>query len=265
MNRKVLIVLNWIVLLGSSAFLIYNLFFAEEVNYERIGKGVVVVVGYLLAMTGVKAKESPFDYKVYEAEYKEILQGAFSEDKKSYRKLLNVTVCYNRDQLKKAHKLLDDLLEKCVETRDYTAVYTFRALCFEAGGMYEQAIAAYEKVVQYDVTNSRAWSNVGTRYSEMGRDEEAFQAYSNAILYNSRNPYAYSNMAAYYVGKGEAESALENALKALELNGRVYQAMSAASMAYKMLGDDINAEKYCKMYGTNGGNYRELKEVLDTM
>ena len=265
MKRKIIIVLHCFVILVSITFLVYNLFFAEVVDYSRIAKAVVVLVSYFLAITGIKRKESPFDYKVYETEYKDILGGTFREDKKSYRKLLNVTVCYNRDQIKKAHKLLDELQEKCVEVRDYTAVYTFRALCFEQEGMYEQAIAAYEKIVQYDMTNSRAWSNLGLRYVEMGRDEEAFQAYSNAILYDSRNPYAYNNMAVYYVNTGEAELALENALKALELNSRLYQAMSAAAMAYKMLGDDVNAEKYCKMYGTNGGNYRELKGVLDTL
>lgn len=263
--KIVLIILHCFIIVVSIALLIYNLFYAAEVDYSRIAKCVVVLMGYLLAITGIKKKISPFDYKIYEAEYKDIVDGSFSEDKKSYRKLLRVTEYYNNNQYKKAHNLLNELLKKCVKTKDYTAVYMFQALCFEEEGMYPQAIASYEKVLQYDMANSRAWSNVGIRYSEMGRENDAFQAYSSAILYDSNNPYAYCNMAAYYVRKGEAELALANALRALELNPKVYAAMSNASVAYKMLGDDINAEKYCKMYGTNGGNYKNLKEILDTM
>ena len=52
-------------------------------------------------------------------------------------------------------------------------------------------------------------------------------------------------------------------MKALEINGKLYQAMSAASIAYKMLGDDEMSEKYLKMYGANGGNTKNLRQVLE--
>lgn len=265
MRLKIIVILNWIILLTTGTLVVYSLFFAEETDSKLLSKCVIVFVSYLLAMLGVKKRKSPFDYKVYEVHYKDILEGAFSDDKQSYRKLLKVTVYYNRNQLKKAYKVLEELRKKCMRTKDYTAVYTFWALCLEEERKYEQAIAAYEKVVQHDMANSRAWSNMGMLYMEMGKSNEAFQAYSNAVLYDSKNEVAYNNMAAYFIRIGEVELALENAFKALELNSKMYQAMSTIAIAYKVLGDDMNAEKYCKMYGVNGGNAKELRAILDSM
>lgn len=114
-------------------------------------------------------------------------------------KLGETTVYYNRDQYKKAHRTLDDLAKQCICGKDYAAVYTFKALCYEEERKYEQAIAAYEKVVQYDMANSRAWSNLGLRYAGMGKMQEAFDAYSNAIKHDPENAMAYTNMASFLV------------------------------------------------------------------
>ena len=45
----------------------------------------------------------------------------------------------------------------------------------------------------------------------------------------------------------------------------MYQSMGAAAMAYKMLGDEANAEKYRIMYSTNGGDGKSLKAVLENL
>ena len=194
-----------------------------------------------------------------------MVSGAFADDKKSYRQLLQVAVYYNQNQYKKAYKLIDKLLKQCKCTKDYSAVYMFRALCLADENKHEETIKTYEKLLQYDMANSRAWSNLGLRYMYLGKNREAHDAYANAILYDSQNAYAYNNMATFYVRTGEPQQALDYALKALELNATVYQAMSAAAMAYKMLGDEENAEKYCRMYGTNGGNAKELRATMEKL
>ena len=265
MKRKILILLNWLVVLSCIAILVYSLFFAKERDYSNIARSLVILVSYLLAMSGVKNKRSVFDYKVYEDLYKDILSGAFSEDKKSYRKLLNVTVYYNRNQYKKAYKLIDELAKKCMRSKDYSAVYMFKALCLEDEKRYDEAIEAYQKVVLYNPANSRAWSNMGLRYMQKGNYKDAYESYSSAILYDSKNAYAYNNMASYYVRTGEAQEALKYAHQALELDGGLYQAMSAAAIAYKMIGDEENAEKYCKMYAVTCGDGKKLKQKLTSI
>ena len=264
--KKILITLLNIIVIGVSAFIVvYSLFFEEIPDYRRLIKSVVILVGYLYGIARVTGNPFGQNYRMYEEQYKDIVEGAFEEDKKSYRKLLEATVYYNRDQFKKAHNVLDGLINKCMRAKDYTAVYTFKALCYGEENKNEQSIAAYEKVLQYDMANSRAWSNMGLRYMAIGKMQEAFDAYSNAIKYEPTNAMAYTNMASFLVKAGEPKAGLGYALKALELNSSVYQAMSWAATAYKMLGDDANAEKYCKMYGVNGGNAKDLRRLLETM
>lgn len=265
MKKKLILVLNILVILFGVAALVYVVFISEEKDYSRILKYTVVLVGYILTVTGVKQKRVPRGYRVYEDQYQDIVGGAFSEDKRSYKQLLLATAYYNQDKFKKAHQILDKLIQKCQRSRDYAAVYMFKALCYTDEKLYNQAIDAYQKVLQYDMGNSRAWSNMGLRYMELGKSKEAEEAYSNAILYDSKNPFAYNNLGVYYIRMGEAQPALDNALMALELNSTMYQAMGTAALAYKMLGDDVSAEKYCKMYGINGGNATNLKARLAAM
>lgn len=265
MKKGILILLNIFVVVGSIAFLVYYLFFAEVVKYDRIAKCVIVLVSYLLATMGIKDKRSVLDYKVYEELYKPFINGAFSDDKKNYRELLEVTVYYNRSQYKKAYKLLDKLEKKCMRSKDFAAVHMFRALCLDDEKKKEQAAVYYQKALNYDMANSHAWSNMGYCHMQLGKSKEAYEAYSNAILYDSKNPFAYNNLGVYYIRQGNAQQALENALRALELDSRMYQAMSTAAMAYKLLGDNANAEKYTKMYGINGGDAKKLKAALASM
>lgn len=264
--KKILLMLLHIIVIGAAAFVVvYSLFFTEVPNYNRVMKSVVVLVGYLYAMVKVMGKSLGTNYRKYEKDYEDIVGGTFSEDKKNYKKLLQATVYYNQDEYNKAHRTLDELAKKCMRAKDYSAVYMFKALCYADENKNEQAIEAYQKVVQYDMANSRAWSNMGLCYMGIGKMQEAFDSYSNAIKHNPENELAYSNMAYFLIKVGEPEGALAHALKALELNATVYQAMSNAAIAYKMMGDDENAEKFCKMYGVNGGNAKELRSVLETM
>lgn len=270
--KKVFLVLLSIIAIGVSAFVVVgNLFYTETPNYSKLMKGVIVLIGYLYVLAKIMLKGKTLanlfgtNYRKYEKEYKDMLDGTFTEDKKSYKNLLKATVYYNENKYNKAHHTLDELAKKCIRSKDYSTVYMFKALCYADENKREQAIEAYQKVVQYDMANSRAWSNMGICYVSLGKMQEAFDSYSNAIRHNPENEMAYSNMASFLLRVGEPQEALQHALKALELNGKLYQAMSAASMAYKMLGDDEKSEKFCKMYGVNGGNAKELRSILETM
>lgn len=256
-----------LIFVGIAVFLCYSLFFTEEKDIKLISKLAGLFVTYMVYLLRSR-KQDNANIKVvraYEEQYKDIIGETFPKDKRSYKNLLQAIVYYNTDEFEKAHKVLAKLLKKCKSKQDYSAVYMFQALCFEDGHKMDDAILTYEKLLQHDYSDSRAWSNLGLRYMEKGRMAEAKNAYSNAIMYNPENPYAYNNMSSCYVRSGEPEQALEYALKALHLDATMYQAMSAASMAYKMLGDEENAEKYCKMYGANGGDAKELRELLKRM
>lgn len=267
--KKYLTILLHVIVIGlTSTLLIYNLFFTEDTDYSRIAKCVVVLVSYIFGISRGerrRRRKTRRNYPIYERDYKDIIGGAFNEDKKSYRKLLEAIDLFNHNESQKAQKILDKLVSKCVRTKDYTAVYMFKALCYEDEKMYEQAIESYQKVVQYDMSDARAWSNMGLLYKDMGRAQEAYDAYYNAITYNPEFPYAYNNMAHFLLHANEPEGAIHYGLKTLEINSKMHQAMSTLSIAYKMLDDEEYSEKYYKMYVLNGGNGENLRAVLNSI
>lgn len=243
--------------------LCYSFFFSEEKDIKLIAKAASVFIVYVVYLIRNIIRSTPsINYEFYEKQYQDIVSGTFQEDKRSYKKLLQAIACYNRNEYKKAHNLLNKMVKKCKQTKDYSAVYMFRALCFVDEKRMKEATTAYEKLLQYDVSNSRAWSNLGLRYMEQGRLADAKNAYSNAILYNPDNAYAYNNLAICYIRMDEARLALEYAQRALRIEAGLYQAMSAVAVASKMLGDEETAEKYCRMYGANGGDTQDLRKRL---
>ena len=265
MNKKWYVLINVVLIVAVGALFVYTYMQNGGLDSKTIMKGGLIILACVLNMFRGKSKPAIKNYAKYEEAYKDILQGAFAEDKKSYKQLMKAIYYFNQDKPAKMHKILDSLESKCMRTRDHAAVYTFRALAYEDEKLYEKAISAYEKVLQYDMSNSTVWSNLGLRYKEMGKMNEAYDAYSNAILYNPEDAYAYNNMANFFIDVVEPQAALAYALKSIELNANVYQAMGAASIAFKMLGDEENAEKYCKMYGMNGGNMGALRQKLATI
>ena len=265
MKYKFLIMLKILLTVLIGIYLGYMLFVNKETDYNSMAKLVIVFLGCILSLVRGKRKPIGRNYRRYEEAYKDFLEGAFSEDKKSYKDLLNCAVCHNRDQYAKAYKLLDKLEKKCTRMKDYAAVYGFRGLCYAEEGRHQQASEAYEKALQYDMANDVLWSNLGASYVQIGKAKEAYDAFKNAIMYNPNDAYVHNNLADYYIRMVEPELALQYALKSIELNAKLYEAMGYAAIAYKMLGDEQNAEKYCKMYCVNGGNGNGLRARLEAV
>ncbi|MGN1481517.1 tetratricopeptide repeat protein [Porcipelethomonas sp.] len=267
MKSKMLTIISVIIIAAIAILTVYAAFIAEEKDYRLIAKAVIVMVSYILALMGFKRKGSINygDYRVYKDKYKDIINDAFEHDSKSYKQLMKAIHMFNIDKDKEALKILNKLEDSCVSISDHSAVLTFKALVLRDQNMSNAAAETYEELLKSDVSNSRAWSNLGLIYYEQGRTAEACRAYENAVTYNPDNAYAYCNLASFYVNNNEPQKALENAMHALEINGKLYQAMSAASVACKLLGDDEMSEKYFKMYGTNGGDTKNLRQVLENI
>ncbi len=204
------------------------------------------------------------NYNVYEDKYKDILAGSF-EDNKNRKILLKGIHLFNTNKNQQAIDVFEKLEKICESVDDITVVLLFKALTYKQMKMNNFSAEAYEKLLQNNPSYSRAWSNLGMLYLEMGKTREAGDALRNALAYNPENPYAYCNLATYYVTAGEAEKALEAGLKALKLFPQLMQVMSAVSMAYAMLGDTENSEFYFKRYCANGGLGENLRILLDNI
>ncbi len=205
------------------------------------------------------------NYAFYEDKYKDMLTGAFADDPKSYKTLLKAVHLFYTDKCQKAVALLEKLEPHCETIHDYTSVLIFKALSYRDMKLMNKSAETYEALLQRNPASSRAWSNLSLIYSDLGRHRDACDALRNAVAYDPDNPYAHCNLAYLYVKNGEAEKALESAHRAMALNPRLAPAMSAASVAYAMLGDKSNSERYFALYGANGGDAEALRDTLSRM
>ncbi len=203
------------------------------------------------------------DYSFYEDKYKDIISGTFTNSPKNYKTLLKAIHYFYTNKNQQAIVILEKLEVSCESIEDITVVLLFKALSYREMKMFNSAAETYEVLLQKNPTYSRAWSNLGLLYMDMGKAREAGDALRNALAYNPQNPYAYCNLATYYIQVGDAQKALEAALKAHKLFPRLTPAMSAASLAYAMMGDTENSEYYFKLYGANGGDADSLRILID--
>lgn len=256
--------MNILIIISAVGIIVWQAFFTEKRDTGIIIKAAALLVVYLLGILGIYRKKSPLDYKLYEEKYRDIIGDAFKKDRKSYSRLMKAITQFNRDEYSKAAENLEKLENSCASADDHSAVLFFKALCLEAQKRIKAAAETYEELLVHDNSNASAWSNLGLLYQQLGRAEDSYRAYRESVRYDPDNAYAYNNIAVYHLRRGEPEQAIVNAEKAIQLNSKLYQAMSAAALAYKQLGDDENAEKYCCMYGMNGGDAAKLRKTLET-
>lgn len=245
-----------------AVWLIYLLFFTKNPDYRLITKCVSVLITYILAITGIRRRKSRSDALSYQKAYRDIIGDAFQNDKHSLRELVRAIQFFNENKPERALTILDSLEHSCTANADYVAVLMFRALIYSEQRLKNDAIQTYETLLQYDNTHSKAWSNLGMHYTDLNRLEEAEHAYLRAMDCNPWNPCAYANMAALSLKKGLPDKAVKEALHALELDPKLYQAMSAASIGYALLGDKDKAKKYLELYARNGGNRYALETQI---
>lgn len=228
-------------------------------DYSWFIRGALVIIGILVAAIRMNSKPSTMVLKKYVKAYKSFLDGAFVEDKKSYKKLVEASVYWDRGQFKKAHKILDKLLKKCICTQDYLVVYRIKSICYAKEERNVPLIETYKIMLQYNMADSITWASLGWIYMKIGKTKEAYDAFMSAIEYDSQNPQAYNNLAIYFIKIANPQRALEYAKKAMELNADMNQPMSTAAIASKMLGDEEGFEHYCRLYGLKGGDERKLR------
>lgn len=264
-NNLLFIIVNTLILVIAAVLLVYELIIAEELHYRGILAGSALVCISLLNYGRLRYQKTlpRGSFAKCEDGYKRYVEGAFQNSKKDYNKLIKLTMLYNQGQYKKLHKQAKKLLKKCTVGKDYGTVCFFEALAYTEAGEMDMALVTYKKVLQYDMTNTFAWSNMGWIYLEQKNLDEAYEAFANGIRFDSKDAYAYGNMAHYYLKTKEPEKALEYAQKAFGINANIKEVIQAAVIACKMLGNEEGVQKYIKMYALNGGNVYALERYME--
>lgn len=263
MNGKGYVIFNIVLAIAMSFVFVMILITDVDSAKEYVSSVIGVILSATLCIIGYKNSHvSSVNRKTKQCEepHTDILNGVFGEDAKNYKKLSRAVILIKHRRYRKALRLLKGLEKACVLARDYAAVYTFEAICYTKEKNDKQAMECYKEVLKYDMSNVNALLYLGLYYKQMGRMDEAYEAYSNALRYNSHNAYVHHSMACYFIDVNKPEEALRYALRALELSEKMHHAMGAAAVAYKMLGDEENANKYFEMYGANGGKMVSLRK-----
>jgi tetratricopeptide (TPR) repeat protein len=103
-------------------------------------------------------------------------------------------------------------------------------------GDYEGAVAAWDRALHLDPNRAAAWSNLGIALLVLGRREEALAAYSHAVTLDPDYPNAWSNMGTALGGLGRSDQALAAYDRAIALDPTYREAWTGRGAALLSLG-----------------------------
>ncbi len=261
-NTKIIFWTNIAIIVFMLGLLVYQLFFAEERNIKLITKAGSVFLVYFLAITGIKKKRSPLDYIIYADQYSEVIGEAFKNDKAGYKKLMKGLTLYKRKKYDKALKVLDEARRDCLYSDDFTAVLFFKAYCFKEKKELDKAQECYSEILEHNNANAIVWEEYGEVLFDRDNYSEALEAYKKAVELAPESSSANTRLGSCYIKLSQPEKALEYILKAMELDSDNVLAISLAAVAYKFLGDEETAEKYCTLFGEKGGDASTLRVIV---
>jgi len=118
----------------------------------------------------------------------------------------------------------------------------------EAGAPIEQAIDAYNKVLELNPSAAGALVNLGTIYYRQRRFDLAEQYYRRAIEADSQYPLAQFNLGNLYDERGRMKEAQEHYRRALALNPQYADAHFNLALLCERLGDNLRAVHHWKAY-----------------
>jgi tetratricopeptide (TPR) repeat protein len=99
---------------------------------------------------------------------------------------------------------------------DYAVIYSDKGNRHLAHGQFDEAIAAYTKVIELDPGSVLAYSNRGEAYYSIGEYDKAIADYTKAIEMDPEFWLVYYRRGLAYESKGEYEKAASDYEKVIE-------------------------------------------------
>ena len=118
----------------------------------------------------------------------------------------------------------------------------------ETGAPIQQAIDAYEKVLELNPQAAGALVNLGTIYYRMRNFAQAEKFYAQAIAADPAYPLAQFNLGNLYDEQGRLEQAVEHYRRALHLNPNYADAHFNLALLCERMGESLKAVHHWKIY-----------------
>ena len=130
----------------------------------------------------------------------------------------------------------------------------------ETGAPVEQAVEAYQKVLELNPSAAGALVNLGTIYYRQRRFEQAEEYYRRAIEADPQYPLAQFNLGNLYDEQGRLKDAYEHYRRALGLNPQYADAHFNLALLCERLADPLRAVHHWKAYLKldNSGQWAEI-------
>ena len=258
-------ILPGLVILAVVGLLGYEAFIAKDLQPSSIVRGGLIIAGAVLVMVRKPQQRTRVSKKTaYQSAYSQFIQEPFSDDPKLEKQFYNAIHNYSTGSPSKAVEALKKLRNECRNTQEIYSVTVFTALSLYDMGRWQDALSLYEDARKIKDCSTLA-SNMGICCNRMGDFDRAIDLYREAIQLDSKNAAAYNNLSALYFARGEYEDALEYAENALECQENLPQALSAAAICSKLLGDEEGYDSYYRRAVAAGYDGAIIKKVIKKM
>ncbi len=127
--------------------------------------------------------------------------------------------------------------DKAIEFKpDYHEAWSNRGNSLAALGRREEAIASYDKAIEVKPDYHEAWNNRGVSLKNLGRYEEAIASYDKAIEFKADDHEAWYNRGNSLAALGRWEEAIASYDKAIEFKPDLHEAWSNRGASLDALG-----------------------------
>ena len=102
---------------------------------------------------------------------------------------------------------------------------------------HEKAISCFEKMIEIEPRNYRAFYNLGITHFNLGNLEKALESYNEALKIKPDYKFCYYNIGYLYENEGELEKALDFYDRTLKIDPGFIYALNARETVRKQIDD----------------------------
>ena len=123
-------------------------------------------------------------------------------------------------------------------------VYYDQGVTFSKQGRLEQAITAWEKVIEINSNHTKAHYNLGIAYRQSNQIDKAIDAWNKAVSLEPNNSRTYNNLGAAYISQGKLDDAEAILNKAITINENYAKAHYNMARLYAQKKQNQQSLKY---------------------
>eukprot|EP01124_Arcella_intermedia_P025516 TRINITY_DN4573_c0_g1_i1.p1 TRINITY_DN4573_c0_g1~~TRINITY_DN4573_c0_g1_i1.p1 ORF type:complete len:509 (+),score=136.94 TRINITY_DN4573_c0_g1_i1:19-1545(+) len=126
---------------------------------------------------------------------------------------------------------------------------------------YQEALKCFQKAIEYNPYNQKAWNNQGLTYIAMEQYQEAIKCFKRVIEMDPQCPSAWTNEGMAWIRLKEYKLAIQAFEKAIQLDLMNGVAWNNLAVVYHLMENHTKAEK-CLEYAKIGATEEQARSLL---